>query len=99
MGLGGMSIPTTEGWRIANKVWDAIFGIEYDVESMSYQRKGQHYKVKHHGNGHWSCNCKSWLFKSGTYPIRLSNGQVIERTCKHIRLVMKKEGTEFKAIW
>lgn len=87
--------------RMAKQVWDKVFGYIYDVESMDYQRKreGIHYKVKHSGEK-WSCTCKSWIFDTGTRTVEdLETGKIYERTCKHIRFCMDKEGMKYETRW
>lgn len=90
---------TKEEFRIAKQVWDKVFGQVFDVESMNYYRKreGIRYKVKHSGSDVWTCNCKSWIFMSGTVTVEdLNTGKIYERTCKHIRFCMEKEGKKIK---
>lgn len=88
-----------EALRIANKVWDKVFGHVYDVESMDYGRKreGIIYKVKHSGTDDWSCNCPSWKYQSGVKRVRdTDTNKPYDRTCKHIRHCMVKEGMKIK---
>jgi len=99
--VGGkeMENPTREELRIANKVWDKVFGQVFDVESMDWTRKreGIHYKVKKSGGDEWTCNCKSWIFKSATKTVEdLESGKTYKRTCKHIRFCMKNEGMKLR---
>lgn len=92
-------IPTREEMRIANQVWDRVFGIVYDIESFDWHRKheGVHYKVKHSGSDEWSCDCPSYKFDTGTETVRDTNtGKRYIRTCKHIRFCMHKEGMKLK---
>ncbi|NIO37693.1 hypothetical protein GTO27_08315, partial [Candidatus Bathyarchaeota archaeon] len=59
--------PTKEELLIAKQVWDKVFGIVYDVDSMDWYRKrrGVRYKTKHSGGDEWSCDCQSFEYESG----------------------------------
>jgi len=84
-----------------NKLWNKIFGTEYTVESMDYYRKkkGVKYTIHHQGNDTWFCDCMSWRCKSGVQTVEmLDTGKKHERTCKHIRFVMKNEGLRYKIL-
>lgn len=94
-----METASKEAFRIAKKVWDKVFGQVYIVESMDYARKreGIRYETKHSGSDEWSCDCPSYKFESGTSAVRDAvTGKRYERTCKHIRFCMEKEGMKFK---
>jgi len=90
-----------EEFRLASKVWDKIFGQIFTVESMNFlrRRQGIRYEVKKNGD-RWTCNCKSWIFKSGTIAVKdLETNVIHERTCKHIRFVMEKEGMKIRKLY
>lgn len=94
-----MQKASKEAMRIANQVWDKVFGHVYDIESMDYRRKRQgiRYKVKHKGDNTWSCSCMSWKTKTGVRRVQdLDTNKIHERTCKHIRFCMKEEGMKIK---
>lgn len=83
----------------AKKLWDKLFGVQYDVRSLDYFRKqkGVMYKVDHRGDDTWYCNCPSFKFDTGTEQTRdLTTGKMHNKTCKHIRFIMKQEGISFK---
>ena len=93
-----------EDLKVAEKVWDVIFGMEYDIESMDKLRKkeGVHYQVTRHGDGHWTCSCESWKYKTGVENVRLDDIEgkpVLKQTCKHIRFILKKEGIAYTVIY
>lgn len=93
---------TKEELRIASQVWDRVFGQVYDVESMDYYRKreGKRYTVKHSGSDEWTCNCPSFIYKTGTQTVEdPETGKRYVDTCKHIRFCMEKEGVKYKRVW
>jgi len=89
-------------FKLARKVWDKIFGQIFEVGSMDWSRKheGIRYNVKRSGSDEWSCDCMSFKFKSGVVKVKdLKTGKEYDRTCKHIRFVMVKEGMKIKPIY
>lgn len=94
-------MPTKMELKIARQVWDKVFGHVYDVESFDPERKkrGMRYRIKHTGSDDWSCDCKSWIYSSGTETVKdIKTEKVYKRTCKHVRFCMKSEGMETKTI-
>lgn len=94
-----MEKPTVVELKIARKVWDKVFGHVYDVESMDRQRRseGVHYTVKRSGADDWSCDCKSYIYSTGTVIVQdTKTKKVYKRTCKHIRHCMSKEQMQIK---
>jgi len=84
----------------SKQLWNKLFGIDYTVESMDDLRRsaGTKYTVRHKGDDTWVCDCKSFIFDTGTQSVTMKDTrQKHEKTCKHIRSVMKKEKLPFMA--
>ena len=94
-----MPKPTVVELKIAKKVWDKVFGHVFEVESMdaARRREGTRYTVKQSGADVWSCDCKSYIYSTGTVKVEdTETKKKYNRTCKHIRHCMTKEGMRIK---
>jgi len=84
-----------------DKVWERVFGREFTVKSMNYERqkKGITYTVVQIGN-EWKCSCPSFKFKAGLYAVYDSENKVtIGFTCKHIRKCLKEIGVKYRYLF
>lgn len=105
-----MKSPTKEALKIAKMAFDKVFGKEFTIESMDWQRKraGVRYKVVKQGNGVWKCECMSFKTHSGTEWAKIDESTGVltidrnwthsdptfQETCKHIRFCMEHENDD-----
>jgi len=84
-----------------DKVWELVFGKEFKVKSMNYERqkKGIVYTVIQTGNK-WKCSCPSFKFKAGVYTVYdFENKVTIGPTCKHIRKCLSEIGVKYRYLF